>query len=91
MIAKKALTALGVVVFGAGLMVSPVQAKCVRACRQSLHSTFVSCKGACAPKKAGKACRATCRSDSVAARKKCNKATPPACSASGAFIESSVD
>ena len=91
MIAKKVLVAFGVVMFGAGLMGSPVQAKCSKDCNRSLHSTFVACKSPCDKGKAGKSCKSDCISAFRGAKGNCRGATPPACSASGAFVDSTLE
>ena len=91
MIAKKVLVAFGVVMFGAGLMVSTLQAKCSKDCNRSLHSAFAACKSGCDKGKAGKSCRGDCNSASKSDKRKCKGATPPACSASGAFVDSTFE
>jgi len=91
MIAKKVLLAFGVVMFGAGLMVSPVQAKCSKDCNKSLHSTFAACKSLCDKGKAGKSCKGDCIGAFRGGKANCRAATPPACSASGAFVDSTLD
>ena len=91
MIAKKVLLVFGVVMFGAGLMGSPVQAKCSKDCNRSLHSTFVACKSPCDKGKAGKSCKRDCISAFRGAKGNCRGATPPACSASGAFVDSTLE
>jgi hypothetical protein len=87
MIAKRILTVLGAVILGAGLIVSPAQAKCVKACKSSITNEFKSCKSGCAKGKAGKSCKATCRSTRTSEKKACRAATAPACSPSGAFVD----
>jgi len=82
MIAKKVLVAFGVVMFGAGLMVSPVQARCSKDCNRSLHGTFVGCRSLCDKGKAGKSCKGDCISAFRGAKANCRGATPPACSSS---------
>jgi len=91
MIAKKVLVAFGVVMFGAGLMGSPVQAKCSKDCNRSLHSTFVACKSPCDKGKAGKSCKGDCIGSFKDAKTNCKSGTLPACSASGAFVDSTLE
>ena len=88
MIGKRILTVLGAMILGAGLIVSPAQAKCVKSCRHGILSTFHNCKKVQCPKgKSGKACRSACVQAKNASLTTCHAATPPACSPSGAFVD----
>lgn len=87
MIGKKLLAAFGVALLGAGLMGVPALAKCNRTCRSQIATALRDCKKTCAKGKAGKACRKTCNTTKTASITKCRKATPPACSPSGAFLD----
>ena len=94
MIGKRAITALAVAIFGAGLMVSPALAKCGRDCRKALKADFKACKATCTKGRSGRVCKATCISEFKGAKTKCRTAAhpvPPACSPSGAFIDPSLD
>ncbi len=68
----------------------PALAKCSKDCKKALASEFKVCKASCAKGKTGKPCKTACKdqkkSDLVACKAAANP-TPPACSASGAFID----
>jgi hypothetical protein len=78
---------LAVLLLGAGLVPSSVQAKCPRDCRKQFHTEFKACKSSCG--KHDGTCKQACRAAAKASRTTCKQATnptPPSCSPSGAFL-----
>jgi len=84
--------AVGMLVFGAGLMGSPALAKskCKGNCRAALAHEMTACKKACGHGPSANACRKACSKAHVANLRTCKAAanpTPPSCSPSGAFLD----
>ena len=73
------IVALGALIL---LIPFPAHAKCTKDCRRAINGEFRTCKTGCTKGKAGKSCRAACKTDLKANRMACKNATgptPPSC------------